>query len=211
MLTLVIGNKNYSSWSLRPWLALKQAGIPFDELRVDLYAADARAQLASYSPTARVPVLIDGELTLWESIAICEYAAELEPALWPQQRTARALARAVSAEMHAGFAALRSNMPMDCKASSPGIGRTPESERDIARVVALWEQCRSRYGSGGPFLFGRFSIADAMYAPVVWRFRSYAVALPGIARAYADAMEALAPMQDWLAAAVAEPDVKPAA
>jgi glutathione S-transferase len=205
MLTLVIGNKNYSSWSLRPWLALKQAAVPFHEVMVDLYAADAKAQLARHSPSGRVPALIDGDLVVWDSIAICEYAAEMAPALWPAGREARAVARAVSAEMHSGFAALRSKMPMDCKARLPGTGRTPESERDIARVVELWDQCRSRHGAGGPFLFGRFSIADAMYAPVVWRFRSYGVALTGAARDYADAMEALPPMQEWLGAALAEP------
>ncbi len=205
MLTLVIGNKNYSSWSLRPWLALKQAGIPFEEAMVDLYAPDAKAQLARHSPSSRVPALIDGALTVWDSIAICEYAAEIEPALWPQDRAARATARAVSAEMHSGFAALRSNMPMDCQARLPGAGRTPESEKDIARIAALWEECRGRHGAGGPFLFGRFSIADAMYAPVVWRFRSYGVELPAIARDYADTMEALPAMQHWLAAALAEP------
>jgi glutathione S-transferase len=205
MLTLVIGNKNYSSWSLRPWLALRQGGIPFDEVMVDLYAPDARAQLARRSPSGRVPALIDGGLTVWDSIAICEYAAEIERALWPQDRAQRAIARAVSAEMHSGFGALRSNMPMDCQARRPGAGRTPETERDIARIVALWEECRARHGADGPFLFGRFCIADAMYAPVVWRFRSYAVALPPVARAYADALEALPAMQDWLAAALAEP------
>jgi len=208
MLTLVIGNKNYSSWSLRPWLALKQAGIAFDEVMVDLYAADAKAQLARHSPSGRVPALIDGDLTLWDSSAICEYAAEIVPTLWPGDRVARAMARAVSAEMHSGFAALRSKMPMDCKAHLPGAGRSPESEKDIARIVALWEQCRSRYAAAGPFLFGSFSIADAMYAPVVWRFRSYVVDLPPSARAYADTMEALPAMQEWLAAALAEPAVK---
>jgi glutathione S-transferase len=205
MLTLVIGNKNYSSWSLRPWLALKQAGIPFEEVMVDLYARDAKAQLARHSPSGRVPALIDGALTVWDSIAICEYAAEIEPALWQQDRAARATARSVSAEMHSGFAALRSKMPMDCQARLPGAGRTPESEKDIARIAALWEECRGRYGADGPFLFGRFSIADAMYAPVVWRFRSYGVELPPVARAYANTMEALPAMQDWLAAALAEP------
>jgi glutathione S-transferase len=205
MLTLVIGNKNYSSWSLRPWLALKQAGIPFEEVMVDLYAGDAKAQLARHSPSGRVSALIDGALTVWDSIAICEYAAEIEPSLWPQDRAARATARAVSAEMHSGFAALRSKMPMDCQARLPGAGRTPDSEKDIARIAALWEECRGRHGADGPFLFGRFSIADAMYAPVVWRFRSYGVELPAVARDYADTMEALPAMQDWRAAALAEP------
>jgi glutathione S-transferase len=208
MLTLVIGNKNYSSWSLRPWLALKQAGIAFHEVAVDLYGPDSKAQILKHSPSGKVPALIDAGLTVWDSMAICEYAAEVEPTLWPLQRAARAVARAVSAEMHAGFAALRSKMPMNCKAALPGEGRTPEVERDIARIAALWEECRERFGGGGAFLFGAFSIADAMYAPVVWRFRTYAVALPPAARAYAEAMEALPAMQEWLAAALAEPERK---
>ena len=208
MLTLVIGNKNYSSWSLRPWLALKQAGIAFHEAAVDLYAPDSKALILKHSPSGKVPALIDAGLTVWDSMAICEYAAEIEPSLWPRQREARAVARAVSAEMHAGFAALRSRMPMNCRAALPGEGRTPEVERDIARIVALWEECRDRFGGGGTFLFGTFSIADAMYAPVVWRFRTYAVALPSAARAYAEVMEALPAMQEWLAAALAEPERK---
>ncbi len=208
MLTLVIGNKNYSSWSLRPWLALKQAGIAFHEVAVDLYGPDSKARILKHSPSGKVPALIDAGLTVWDSMAICEYAAEFEPSLWPRQRAARAVARAVSAEMHAGFAALRSEMPMNCKAALPGEGRTPEVERDIARIAALWEECRERFGGGGAFLFGAFSIADAMYAPVVWRFRTYAVALPPAARAYAEAMEALPAMQEWLAAALDEPERK---
>ena len=208
MLTLVIGNKNYSSWSLRPWLALKQAGIAFHEVAVELYGPDSKAQILTHSPSGKVPALIDAGLTVWDSMAICEYAAEIEPSLWPRQREARAVARAVSAEMHAGFAALRSRMPMNCKAALPGEGRTPEVERDIARIAALWEECRDRFGGGGAFLFGAFSIADAMYAPVVWRFRTYAVALPSAARAYAEAMAALPAMQEWLAAALAEPERK---
>jgi len=208
MLTLVIGNKNYSSWSLRPWLALKQAGIAFHEAAVDLYVPDSKALILKHSPSGKVPALIDAGLAVWDSMAICEYAAEIEPSLWPRQREARAVARAVSAEMHAGFAALRSRMPMNCRAALPGEGRAPEVERDIARIVALWEECRDRFGGGGTFLFGTFSIADAMYAPVVWRFRTYAVALPSAARAYAEAMEALPAMQEWLAAALAEPERK---
>ena len=208
MLTLVIGNKNYSSWSLRPWLALKQAGIAFHEAAVDLYVTDSKALILKHSPSGKVPALIDAGLAVWDSMAICEYAAEIEPSLWPRQREARAVARAVSAEMHAGFAALRSRMPMNCRAALPGEGRTPDVERDIARIVALWEECRDRFGGGGTFLFGTFSIADAMYAPVVWRFRTYAVALPSAARAYAEAMEALPAMQEWLAAALAEPERK---
>jgi glutathione S-transferase len=129
MLTLVIGNKNYSSWSLRPWLALKQAGIAFHEVAVELYGPDSKAQILKHSPSGKVPALIDAGLTVWDSMAICEYAAEVEPTLWPRQRAARAVARAVSAEMHAGFAALRSKMPMNCKAALPGQGRTPEVER----------------------------------------------------------------------------------
>ncbi len=207
-LTLIIGNKNYSSWSLRPWLAMRQAGLDFAEIRIPLDLPTTRAAILEHSPTARVPALRDRELQLWESLAICEYIAETyAPQLWPQEPQARAIARAVSAEMHAGFAALRANMPMDCRNRYPGQGRTPATLEDIARVQALWQQCRQEFGEGGPFLFGRFSIADAMHAPVVSRFVTYEVELSAIARAYADTVWQLPAMQDWLAAAAAEREV----
>ena len=208
MLTLYVGSKRYSSWSLRPYLALAQAGAKFETTTILLDQPTTKADIAKVNPAGRVPVLHDGDLVIWDSLAICEYAHELFGNLWPGDRAARARARAISAEMHAGFAALRSRMPMNCRAALPGEGRTPDVERDIARIVALWEECRDRFGGGGTFLFGTFSIADAMYAPVVWRFRTYAVALPSAARAYAEVMEALPAMQEWLAAALAEPERK---
>jgi glutathione S-transferase len=204
--TLVIGNRNYSSWSLRPWLAMKMAGVAFEEVVIRLRQNATAAEIARHSPGGKVPALRHGELVLWESIAILEYIAEAVPEarLWPQQREARAVARAVSAEMHAGFVALRTHMPMNIRGSKSGRGRTPEVEKDIRRIVALWEDCRARFGAGGPFLFGAFGNTDAMYAPVVTRFTTYGVALEGTARAYADAILALPPMREWFAAAKAE-------
>jgi len=206
-LTLVIANKSYSSWSLRPWLALKQTGTPFDEVVIPLRHPETAAKIVQWSPAGRVPVLRHGGVTIWESIAILEYLAELFPAanLWPADPAARAHARSISAEMHAGFTALRSNMPMNLRRHLPGRGRTPEVEKDIARITALWRDCRERFGSGGPFLFGTFSNADAMYAPVVTRFETYEVALDAACRDYADAILDLPAMRSWSAEAAAEP------
>jgi glutathione S-transferase len=209
MLTLVIANRNYSSWSLRPWLALKEAGIPFRESRIPLGTVRTREEISKVSPSGRLPVLLDGNLAIWDSLAICEYLAERQPTLWPAEPTARAMARSISAEMHSGFVALRANMPMNCRTLVPGAGRTPEVDRDIGRILGIWEDCRSRHETSGPFLFGRFSIADAMYAPVVWRFRTYAVELPPVAKAYSDTMQRLPAMQEWLDAARAEAEVLP--
>ena len=208
-LTLVIGNKNYSSWSLRPWLAMRVAGIPFAEHRIPLYGPGSKAQILVYSPAGKVPCLADGDLRVWDSLSICEYLAEKHPGLWPQDPAARALARSVSAEMHSGFANLRAKMSMNIRKRYPGLGRTPESLADVARIVSLWSDCRARYGKGGRFLFGAFSIADAMYAPVVLRFRTYEVELPADCRAYSDAVLALPAMQDWIAAAMAETESLP--
>lgn len=210
MRQLVIGDKNLSSWSLRPWLALTVAGIDFAEVNVRLGRPETKAAILRHSPSGKVPCLIDGRTLVWDSLAICEYAAELAPALWPADAAARAEARAVSAEMHSGFTALRQNMPMEVCASRPGEGRTPEVEADVARILAIWEACRARHGAGGPFLFGAFSIADAMYAPVVWRFTTYAVAVPPVVRAWMDAMLALPAMQAWRAGAAAELAARPA-
>lgn len=210
MRQLVIGDKNLSSWSLRPWLALTVTGIDFAEVNVRLGRPETKAAILRHSPSGKVPCLIDGRTLVWDSLAICEYAAELAPALWPADAAARAEARAVSAEMHAGFTALRQNMPMEVCASRPGEGRTPEVEADVARILAIWEACRARHGAGGPFLFGAFSIADAMYAPVVWRFTTYAVAVPPAVRAWMDAMLALPAMQAWRAGAAAELAARPA-
>jgi glutathione S-transferase len=205
-LTLVIGNKNYSSWSMRPWLVLRQAGIPFEEVRIPLYLPESAVELAAWSPSGKVPALHDGGIRVWDSLAICEYLHERFPehGLWPADAAARAVARAVSAEMHAGFSALREHMSMNIRARYPDQGRTPECLADIERVVAIWSDCRARFGIGGEFLFGRFGIADAMYAPVVLRFQTYGVALTGAAKDYADAVLALPAVQAWVADAVAE-------
>lgn len=209
--TLVIGNKNYSSWSLRPWLLMRAAGIPFEEIRIPLRTAGTAARIREHSPAGRVPVLHAGSITIWDSLAIAEFLAERHPEakLWPEAVEARAHARAVSAEMHSGFQALRKHMPMHCRAFHPGVGRTPEVLADIDRITDAWRDCRVRFGEGGAFLFGGFSIADAMFAPVVLRLRTYAVDLDAVCRAYADAVLALPAMRRWLAEAEAETEVIP--
>lgn len=205
-MTLVVGNKNYSSWSLRPWLALVSAGASFDEVVIPLYEAASKEKILAYSPAGKVPALVVGDLVLWDSLAICEYVAETFPAakLWPEDARARAVARSVSAEMHSGFAALRRELSMDLRAR---IEKTwsAEAEADIRRIEKSWETCRATYGEGGPFLFGAFSIADCMYAPVVGRFTTYGVSVGPAAKAYMDAIWGLAPMQSWLEAARREP------
>jgi len=204
MLKLVIGDRNYSSWSLRPWLAIKQAKLPFEEIFIRLRETGTKAEIFKYSPSGKVPCLIDGDTVIWESLAICEYLAESEPSLWPADRQARAEARSVCAEMHSGFGALRQNLPMQIDASKPYEERNAEVKADIARIVKIWESCRARFAAGGPFLFGHFTIADAMYAPVIWRFVTYAVDVPAASRAWLDTMCALPAMQEWRAAALAE-------
>ncbi|NBR27470.1 MAG: glutathione S-transferase family protein [Betaproteobacteria bacterium] len=207
--TLVIGNKAYSSWSMRPWLLMRQAGIVFDEVRIPLYQDGHDAKIRAWSPAGRVPVLRSGELTVWDSLAICETLAERHPEknLWPADAAARAHARAVSAEMHAGFAALRSQMGMNVRRTFPDTGRTPEVARDIARIEQLWSDCLQRHG--GPFLFGAFSVADAMYAPVATRFRTYAVGLSGAAQRYATMLLDLPAVREWYADAATETEVLP--
>lgn len=205
MLKLVIGDYNISSWSLRPWLALKQAGLPFEQVVIHLGEAGAKAEIFKHSPSGKVPCLIDGETVVWDSLSICEYIAEKTPTLWPAHRNLRAEVRSISAEMHAGFVAMRQKLPMDVRASKPFTTRTAEVEADIARIVAIWEGCRSRFSEVGPFLFGRFSVADAMFSPVVWRFLTYAIDLPPASRAYVETMRSLPAMQEWRAAALAEP------
>jgi glutathione S-transferase len=203
---LVIGNKNYSSWSLRAWLAMKVLELPFEERRIALYVPGARERILQYSPSGKVPCLVDGPLRVWESLAILEYLAETHP-LWPAAPAARAVARSICAEMHAGFANLRQHMSMNLRKRHPGKGRTPEVLREIERIVAMWSDARARFGGAGGYLFGRFSAADCMYAPVVLRFRTYDVDLPSDCRAYCDAMLALPAMQEWIAAAEAETEV----
>lgn len=205
---LYIGNRNYSSWSLRAWLVLRRTGAAFEEVVIPLDRPDTARRLRACSPSARVPVLQHGRTTIWESLAIAEYLAEQFPTarLWPREPAARAVARAVSAEMHAGFAALRRHMAMDIRARHPGRGRTAAVASDIRRIEELWRDCRRRYGHGGEFLFGRFSIADAMYAPVVSRFVTYEVALHSPeAAAYRDAVWRWPALREWVAAAAREP------
>lgn len=208
---LVIGNKNYSSWSLRAWLALKVGNVAFEERRIALDRPQTRAEILAYSPSGKVPCLIEGALIVWDSLAICETANEryASGSLWPETADARAQARAVTAEMHAGFAALRTHMPMDIRSQHHTKGaaalQRADVAADVARIQAIWDDCLAR--SSGPLLFGRFSIADAFYAPVVTRFRSYGVALAERLAAYADAVLALPAMQQWVEAARAEAEV----
>jgi glutathione S-transferase len=198
---LVIGNKNYSSWSLRPWLAMKVLGLAFDEVRIPLYRPGSKEQILRYSPAGRVPILRDGDTVVWDSLAILEHLAERHPQLWPKDPAQRAKARSVSAEMHSGFAALRQHMSMNTRKRYPGKGRTPEVQADIARIDAIWSEAK------GPFLFGQFTAADAMYAPVVLRFRTYEVEVRK--QSYMDAMLALPAMRDWIEAAEREPESIP--
>ncbi|MBU3056493.1 glutathione S-transferase family protein [Pseudomonas indica] len=203
---LVIGNKNYSSWSLRAALVLELTEEPYEELRIPLYQPDSRARLLAESPAGKVPVLQTEEGPVWDSLAIAEYLAErfAESHLWPRGQYARAVARAVCAEMHSGFVALRSHLPMDLKRNQP-LARIPdEAAADIARVCALWADCRAHFGQDGPFLFGHASIADAFYAPVAARFRSYAVELPAEAAAYVETIYRWPAFQRWYQAALEE-------
>jgi len=204
--TLVIGNKNHSSWSLRPWLAARASGIAFDEVMIALRQPDTKQKVLAHSPSGKVPLLKDGDLAVWDSLAICEYLADAFPAagLWPNDAAARAVARSVSAEMHAGFPALRNECSMDIARRFPGRSFSPECQAEIARIQAMWADCRARFGAGGPYLFGHFSIADCMYAPVVTRFRTYGIALEPVCRDYAAAMLAHPAMQEWCAAAEKE-------
>lgn len=203
---IYLGDKNLSSWSLRAWLALAHTGAPFEEVMIPLDRPDTAARIKAVSPSGRVPALADGDVLVWDSLAIGEYLAERFPAakLWPDDPAARAAARAMCAEMHAGFAALRTNMPMDLRAASPGEGRAPGVAEDVARILELWRTARARFGAGGPFLFGRFSLADCFFAPVVTRFRTYAVEVDEAGRAYLEAVEAWPAMRAWRAAAEAE-------
>ena len=206
--TLVIANKNYSSWSMRPWVLLRTLGIEFDEVQLKFGSDAHRDGIARWSPTGLVPVLwLDGE-PVWDTLAIAETVAERWPErqAWPTDARARAVARSVCAEMHSGFRALRGAMPMNIRGAYPGKGMNPDVRKDIDRVVDIWTACRERFGQGGDLLFGGFSIADAYYAPVVTRFATYAVELPQVARRYADAVLALPAVREWSAAGRAEPE-----
>ena len=210
-LKLIIGNKNYSSWSFRPWIAMKAAGIPFEEEVISLNADDFKRRVSKISGTGKVPILIDGDVRVWESLAILDYLAETFPqaGLWPAERAARAHARAIAAEMHAGFTALRRECAMNMWRPVMARELSPEVAADVRRVEAIWTDCRTRFGAGGPFLFGAFGAADAMYAPVVSRFHTYAVEVGDVARAYMDAVMALPAWREWHTAALAEPWVLP--
>ncbi len=215
MLKLTIGNKNYSSWSMRPWVLLRQTGIPFEEVQVRFDSFDAGSQfkqaLAALTPTGKVPVLQDGELVIWDTLAIAEYLAEQFPEkqLWPADRAVRARARSVCAEMHAGFTALRSHCPQNIEASLPEAGaliwrKQPAVRADVARLVALWRELLAQHG--GPLLFGTFTIADAYFAPVCMRLRTYALPVAADIAAYVDRVASLPAMVAWIAEARAEAD-----
>ncbi|HVK93835.1 MAG TPA: glutathione S-transferase family protein [Noviherbaspirillum sp.] len=204
-LKLVIGNKNYSSWSMRPWVAMTAFGIPFEEVRISLGQPDTSMHIAEHSDAGRVPVLIDGETTVWDSLAICEYLAEQFPDknLWPRDVAARAKARSMCAEMHSGYAGLRAAMWMNIRANFAGKGRTPEAQADIARICEIWEECL--HGARQhQFLFGDFSIVDAYYSPVVMRFRTYGVWLPPVVQAYTDRVVAHPAVAQWMREALDE-------
>ena len=207
-LTLVIGNRNYSSWSLRPWILIQHLGLACREIRIALDTPGFAAEVGRYSPTLRVPVLIDGALTVWESTAILEYLSELQGgAGWPADATARAIARAATAEMHAGFAALRSGYPMNIRARNRRVAVTPALSAAIARIDALWTDCRTRFGVAGPWLFGAYSAADAMYLPVAFRFQTYGLeGLGAVARAYVATAAGDPLAAPWVRAAADEPE-----
>lgn len=208
-LTLVIGNQNYSSWSLRPWLFLAHHDIPFHTRKVSLFTESMERDLAMHFSDNKVPVLIDGDLEVWDSLAILEYLSERFPVVrgWPQERSARAVARSVCAEMHSSFFALRGELPMNCRRRFPGFKPGPEALRDIDRVLGLWNFCRERYGATGPWLFGEFSVADCMYAPVVMRLLSYEIPLDPVATAYAQTLFESPAMQQWIKAGAEEREV----
>jgi glutathione S-transferase len=206
-LQLVIGNKNYSSWSMRPWLALRANDIAFDEVFIPLYTGEADKQrILSFTRSGKVPALLDGDVTIWDSLAIIEYVAErfAEAQLWPQDRASRAHARSISAEMHSGFAALRNECGMNLRRPVGAIPLSAAARADIARIQQIWIECRERHGKSGPFLFGAFGGADAMFAPVVHRFRTYAVEVAPQVRDYMEAMMSLPAFQEWTSAGLAE-------
>jgi glutathione S-transferase len=208
---LILGNKNYSSWSMRPWLAMRVAGLSFEEEVISLNAPDFKVRLLEVSGTGKVPTLVDGDVRVLESLAILEYVAEKFPAaaLWPADAKARAHARAISNEMHAGFLPLRRACPMNLWRPVKKLALTDEVAANVRRIDAMWTDCRVRFGIGGPFLFGHFGAADAMYAPVVSRFHTYAVELGAASRAYMNAVMALPAWHEWRAAALKEPWVLP--
>jgi glutathione S-transferase len=202
--TLVIGNKNYSSWSLRPWMGLVHTGIAFDEVLLPLDTEEFARRIGDYSAAGKVPVLIDGDLTVWDSLAILEYLAESHAQLWPDDAGERAVARAISAEMHSGFSAMRSAMPMNIRATSRHVDIDDRIRADIVRIEAIWHSCRSQHQARGPYLFGRFTVADAMYAPVASRFRTYGITLGPLAQDYVETVHADPAFKAWREAALKE-------
>ena len=203
---LIIGNKNYSSWSMRPWLLLSHYGVPFEEVAVPLYQDNTPASLAKYSGAAKVPVLQNGDLTVWDSMAICEYVSEqyLNGKGWPSEVKARAQARSCSAEMHSGFPAIRGQLPMNCRARQRNVPLTPELAAEIARVDRIWSEYRGIYSGDGPWLFGEFSIADCMFAPVASRFATYGISLSETASQYMQCLLSHEKVQEWIQLAEAE-------
>ena len=208
-LTLVIGNQNYSSWSLRPWFFLKHHGIAFDSRWISLFSETMEQDMTPYFSDGKVPVLNDDDLEVWDSLAILEYLVERFPenAGWPEDVRARAVARSVSAEMHTSFPDLRSEMPMNCRRRFPGFKPSAGARRDLDRLFVVWNYCRSRFGQAGPWLFGRFTAADCMFAPVVMRLVSYEIELDEVASAYVDTLYNSSAAQEWIAAGKAEPEV----
>lgn len=207
---LIIGNKNYSSWSLRAWIAARAGGFTFEEIRIPLFIPGSRERILSHSPSGKVPCLIDHGLAVWDSLAIGEYLAEKAPQLLPQDASARAVARAVTAEMHSGFQNLRSRLPMNIRKDYAGHGRNAEVDADIARICAIWNNClANKGGDGGDYLFGRFSLADAAFAPVCFRFKTYGVVPDGRAGEYLATMLANPWMKEWETAALAEAESIP--
>jgi glutathione S-transferase len=204
---LVIGNRNYSSWSLRPWLVLERLGEPFETLRIPLDQPDTAERIRRHSPAGRVPVLVEDDIVVWDSLAIIEHLAEAHPEIWPTAPAARAMARSIAAEMHSGFAALRNELPMNIRARGRRIEPSPAAGADIARIKAIWHEARDRFGKDGPWLFGEWSAADAMYAPVASRFATYGIALPDALSAYQQTVLDAPAMQDWSALASAESEV----
>ncbi|MGO9005283.1 MAG: glutathione S-transferase family protein [Beijerinckiaceae bacterium] len=206
-LTLVIANKAYSSWSFRPWIVMRQFGMEFSEIVIPMAQEATRAEMLRYAPTGKCPSLHDGAIAVWDSLAIIEYLAETFPdqAIWPRDKAARAQARALAAEMHSGFMAVRQHLPMNVRRKPAPLDLAPEVAADVARIEAAFAAARREFGAGGPFLFGEFSAADAMFAPVVNRFHVYCVPLTPVTRAYMDAMRALPAFGRWQAEAEAEP------
>ncbi|MES1982157.1 MAG: glutathione S-transferase family protein [Pseudomonadota bacterium] len=204
---LIIGNKNYSSWSLRAWLMARHSGVDFDEVRIPLWTADFKARLGVYTPAGKVPVYVDGELAIWDTLAIGEYLFESHPLLWPAERAVRARARSVSAEMHSGFVPLRKGMPMNIRARGRKVPSSPELAADIARITSLWRELRTQYAGAGPWLFGQYSIADAMFAPVAFRFLTYGVAEAGTVDDYIRTLTGDPLVQAWVEDAKQEREV----